>query len=164
MNTPNCINKKELLPEIPINKKPMNNIGLRILNKIRKNLNEEFSSMENSDNSDYPNNYKSAKIFPEISISYPLTPKKKNIPRLNLSYSELDNIRTKLFVEDNHIPITPHYDYKKNQITPLAPIKKSKNDSNLILDDIEDYIYDDEDNLSIEDEDNFTNIKRELIF
>ena len=173
MNTPNCINKKELLPEIPIKNKPMNNIGLRILNKIRKNLNEEFSYMDNSynsDYSDYPNNYKIGKIFPEVGISYPLTPKKKNISRLNLSHSELDNIRTKLFVEDNHIPITPYYDYKNIQIMPLAPIKKSKkskkskNDSNFILDDIEDYIYDDEDNLSIEDEHNFKNIKRELIF
>lgn len=166
MNTPNCINNKKLLPEIPIKNKLMNNIGLRILNKIRKNLNKDFSFMDNSYNSDYfdyPNNYKSAKIFPEVSISYPLTPKKKNISRSNLSHSELDNIRTGLFIEDNYISITPYSNYKKIQITPLTPIKKSnksKNDSNLILDDIEDYLYNDEDNLSIDDEDKFKNIKK----
>ena len=222
MNTPICTNKKQYLPKIPNKIKPSNNIGFHTLNKINKNLGEEFGFAILA-------NYKSGKIFPEINVTYPLTPKKKiNVPRFNLSSGELNDIRTNLFYEDNNCPgapriphtshtshtsHTPRAPHTTPHTTPRAPhtthttftpcesyvscvplttftqhtthttnnniqipktsIKKFKNEQDMFLDNIEDYIYDDSDysdnsdNDSIDNIDDYNdlkNVKKQLVF
>lgn len=180
MNTPNNINNQLDLPQLIGKTKSSRKIGFKLLNKIKKNLDEEFD-LDNSKTKIY----KSAKIFPEISFNcstpelkprppinftnIPSSPKKKfNVPKLNLSQKDLDVLKTRLF-EDNepNFPITPRI-ADKTIYTPKAPVKNknyknAKNTQELFLDDIEDLIYSDD--CSIDSGlDNFENVKRQLVF
>jgi hypothetical protein len=169
MNTPNQSEIKFDLPKISFKKKSYS-IGFKQLNKIRKNLNLDFKSYDlnqNKFNQDqiYPIRYKSvksAKIFPELNLICPGTPKKKiDVPNGNFPKEKLDKIKKNLFFADDNYQ-TPT---KKNNIEiPKVPRKKSKNEQDMRLDNFDEYICRDDDHTINLIFDHDENVKRQLVF